>query len=61
VEYQVAHVPWRVWVSSAPGFEGWRHRFYTETNWDVSFRFNRSSAFIADGSPVTVFKGTRLS
>jgi hypothetical protein len=60
VEYQVAHVPWRVWVSSASGFEGGATDLYGGELGRI-IQVQPSSAFIADGSPVTVFKGTRLS
>jgi len=59
VEYHVSHVPWQVWVSTAAGFEGDATRLYGAELGRV-LQGHLSSAFIADGSPVTVFKGSRL-
>ncbi len=60
VEYRVEHPSWRVWGTSDAGIEG-----------DVSATYGREfagilaaaprSAFVADGSPVTVFRPTRLT
>lgn len=59
VEYHVSHDPWRVWASAAAGFEGDATGLYgAELGCVLQSRPN--SAFIADGSPVTVFKGRRL-
>lgn len=58
-EYYVSHVPWQVWETTKAGFEG-----------DASALFGMelarilqsppSSAFIARGSPVTVFTRSKL-
>jgi uncharacterized protein len=60
VEYQVAHVPWRVWATSSAGVVGDCDVFYGA---ELSQILNRQpdSAFIADGSPVRVFQGRRIS
>jgi uncharacterized protein YqjF (DUF2071 family) len=60
VEYQVEHPRWRVWAARESKFEC-----------DVAALYGKSfarflapkpaSAFLADGSAVTVFKGTRLA
>jgi uncharacterized protein len=60
VEYHVSHVPWRVWVSSAAGFEGDGESLYG-TELGRVLRRAPDSAFIADGSPVIVFAGRRIS
>ncbi len=55
-EYQVAHEPWRVWDSTAAGFEGDANTLYGATFASVLNR-KPDSAFIAEGSPVMVFAG----
>jgi uncharacterized protein len=60
VEYHVSHVPWRVWRSTTAKFEGDAESLYGPE----LGRFLRrapDSAFIADGSPVRVFAGRRIS
>jgi uncharacterized protein YqjF (DUF2071 family) len=59
VEYHVSHVPWKVSSSTAPGFEGDATELYGS---DLARIIQRppDSAFIADGSQVTVFRGQRL-
>jgi len=59
IEYHVAHVPWPVWKSTTAGFEGDASRLYGAQLCQV-LRGHPSSAFIADGSPVTVFRGSQL-
>jgi hypothetical protein len=60
VEYGVEHPPWRVWRCDAPALVCQAGRLYGE-------QFARylagppASAFLADGSPVIVRRGTRLS
>jgi uncharacterized protein len=60
LEYYVSHVPWQVWVSTTAGFEG-------DASELCGFELGRvlqghpSSAFIANGSPVTVFRGNKLA
>lgn len=59
VEYKVEHPQWRVWVARQATFDCPVESLYGETF--VPF-LNRtpSSAFLADGSAVTVYKGRRL-
>src|SRR6266481_6395851 len=59
LEYHVSHVPWQVWVSTTAGFEGNASGLYGLELGRV-LQGDPSSAFIADGSPVTVFKGRKL-
>jgi len=59
LEYHVSHVPWRVWVSSTAGFEGDANELYGVELGHV-LQGQPSSAFIAEGSPVTVFRGREL-
>ena len=59
LEYHVSHVPWQVWVSTTAGFEGDASGLYGRELGRV-LQGHPSSAFIADGSPVTVFKGRKL-
>jgi uncharacterized protein YqjF (DUF2071 family) len=59
VEYHVSHVPWQVWVSTTAGFEGDASGLYGADLGRV-LQGHPNSAFIADGSSVTVFKGSRL-
>ncbi len=56
LEYYVSHVPWRVWPSTTEGFEGDASALYGNELGRV-LQGRPSSAFIADGSPVTVLKG----
>jgi uncharacterized protein len=59
LEYHVSHVPWNVWTSSAAGFEGDASGLYGLPLGKVLQR-RPDSAFIADGSPVTVSTGKRI-
>ncbi len=58
-EYHVSHVPWQVWVRTTAGFEGDVGGLYGVELGRV-LQGHPSSAFIADGSPVTVFRGSKL-
>jgi uncharacterized protein len=58
-EYQVAHPPWRVWNTPDAGFEGDMDKLYGK-DLGAAMRQNPTSAFLAEGSEVTVYKGTRL-
>ncbi len=60
VEYHVSHVPWRVWRSATAAFEGDSESFYGAELGRV-LRRTPDSAFIADGSPVRVFRGRRIA
>jgi len=59
LEYYVSHMPWHVWVSTTSGFKGDASGLYGIELGRV-LESRPSSAFIADGSPVTVFKGRKL-
>jgi len=59
LEYRVAHVPWNVWRSTAAGFEGDASNLYGSELGKVLQR-PPDSAFIADGSPVEVFTGSKV-
>jgi uncharacterized protein YqjF (DUF2071 family) len=60
VEYQVTHPQWRVWRGASGGFEGDGAALYGDAFGGV-LRRAPDSAFIADGSPVVVFKGERVA
>ena len=59
VEYRVAHPPWRVWQVRQSVFEGDAEKNYGK---DIAavLRARPQSAFLAEGSPVTVMRGRRL-
>lgn len=59
MEYQVKHVPWKVWATTESHFEGDVSALYGK---DLSAILQRrpESALAADGSPVIVYKGNRL-
>jgi uncharacterized protein YqjF (DUF2071 family) len=59
LEYHVSHVPWRVWPSRSAGFKGNADSLYGS---ELSAILHRppDSAFVADGSPVLVFRATRI-
>jgi uncharacterized protein len=59
VEYQVAHVPWQVWATSKAGFQGEASALYGSALATVLQR-TPESAFIANGSPVIVFMGSKV-
>jgi uncharacterized protein len=58
-EYHVSHVPWRVWTVTHAQFSGNTSDLYGNA---LSHLLKKapSSAFIAHGSPVKVFKGSTL-
>ena len=56
LEYHVAHVPWQVWTTTDAGFEGEASSLYGNELSKVLQR-RPDCAFVADGSPVTVFAG----
>ena len=60
VEYHVAHVPWKVWSASHVEFSGDTSDLYGD---ELSQFLTPApaSAFIADGSPVKVMRGSELS
>jgi uncharacterized protein len=59
IEYHVTHVPWRVWTSEAASFEGDTTALYGLALAAI-IRAKPHSAFIAEGSPVTVFTGVPI-
>ncbi len=59
LEYHVAHLPWKVWVSTSAEFEGDVSRLYG-VDLGRALQGRPSSAFIAEGSPVTIFRGAKL-
>jgi uncharacterized protein len=60
LEYHVSHTPWRVWTSTTAGFGGDATALYG-SEMAAILRRRPDSAFIADGSPVSVFTGRRIS
>ena len=60
IEYRVSHEPWRVWVSTNAKFEGHGEVLYGAGFGEV-LRGAPDSAFIAEGSPVLVHTGRRIS
>jgi uncharacterized protein len=59
LEYHVSHAPWQVWASSVAGFDDNADGLYGPELGRI-IRGQPTSAFIAEGSPVTVFRGTKL-
>jgi uncharacterized protein YqjF (DUF2071 family) len=59
IEYQVAHEPWRVWAATDAGFHGDATALYGAALAGV-LRSTPHSAFIAEGSPVLVYGGSRI-
>ncbi len=59
LEYHVAHDPWKVRTAECAGFEGDAEVLYG-TQLAAILREQPVSAFVADGSAVTVFKGVRV-
>lgn len=59
VEYQVEHERWRVWNAAVASFEGKPAALYGPELADCLAR-DPDSAFLADGSPVVVYSGTRM-
>jgi len=60
VEYRVEHVPWRLWAGSAAQFNGDPAHLYGKELADV-LRKAPSSAFIAEGSAVSVYGGEKIA
>jgi hypothetical protein len=60
LEYHVTHDPWRIWRATQAIFEG-NGRLLYGSEFGSVLSHPPSSAFIADGSPVLVFIGTRVS
>src|SRR5712692_1956813 len=59
VEYHVSHDPWQVWATTEAGFAGEASALYGRELSRVLQR-RPDCAFVADGSPVIVFSGTRV-
>ena len=59
VEYRVSHVPWQVWETTDAGFKGEPSALYG-SELAALLKRRPDSAFVADGSPVIVFAGTRV-
>lgn len=59
LEYHVSHVPWQVWSATAACFGGDASAFYGPELGSIIQR-PPDSAFVAEGSPVRVFKGKRI-
>ncbi len=59
LEYHVSHPPWEVWPTIAAGFEGDATALY---GCELATILQRrpDCAFVAEGSPVIVFKGNRV-
>ena len=59
-EYRVAHPQWRVWRADDAKFEGDAEGLYDPPLASV-LRGTPASAFLAEGSEVTVYRGRRIS
>jgi uncharacterized protein YqjF (DUF2071 family) len=59
LEYKVEHPPWRVWRAAAARLDADVKGFYGDRYHQALSRPPRS-AFVADGSPIAVFKGEKL-
>lgn len=59
-EYQVAHVPWRVWKTTDASMDGDCEALYG-AEFSQILKGQPDSAFIADGSAVRVFAGQALA
>lgn len=60
LEYEVQHPRWNVWAARRASFSGNAAQLYGTAFAQVLAK-NPDSAFLADGSAVTVFKGSRIS
>jgi hypothetical protein len=60
IEYHVTHPQWRVWHSASGGFAGDAAGIYGSA-FTGALQRPPDSAFIAEGSPVVVFKGRRIA
>jgi len=59
MEYQVAHPPWRVWEAATSAFDCDVRQLYGAA-FSKYLTGSPRSAFLAEGSPVTVYRGRRL-
>ena len=60
LEYEVQHPPWMVWKAKRASFSGEAEALYGADFAGILKR-EPDSAFLAKGSAVTVFRGTRIS
>jgi uncharacterized protein len=60
IEYRVSHAPWRVWMADNARFEGDATDLFGPELAAILHQAP-NSAFAADGSPVTVLKGRKIS
>jgi uncharacterized protein len=59
LEYYVSHAPWQVWATAEAGFDGDACTLYGRELATVLQR-SPQCAFVADGSPVIVFMGSKV-
>ncbi len=59
LEYHVSHFPWQVWAATTARFEGDASDLYGDEFMAVLQR-RPDCAFVADGSPVVVFRGNKV-
>ena len=59
LEYHVSHVPWQVWATTTAGFERDVSALYG-CEFGAVLQRRPDCAFVADGSPVVVFRGNRV-
>ena len=59
LEYHVSHAPWKVWETTTAGFQGDASALYG-CELGTLLQRRPDSAFVAEGSPVIVFKGNRI-
>ena len=59
LEYGVEHPPWRVWRATAAHLDCDAEGFYGR-EYAAALGRPPTSAFVAEGSPVAVFRGERL-
>ena len=60
VEYRVEHPRWRVWSAETATLEGNAAELYG-AQFATALAASPSSAFLADGSPVIVYRGARIA
>ncbi|MEJ7812342.1 MAG: DUF2071 domain-containing protein [Gemmatimonadaceae bacterium] len=59
MEYEVAHPPWRVWSADAPALVADVRGLYGPT-FERALTAPPTSAFVAEGSPIAVYRPRRL-
>jgi len=59
LEYHVVHTPWQVSATARAGFEGEARALYSDELGAV-IKQRPDCAFVADGSPVIVYKGKKI-